>query len=208
VTLYDSCMDLTARVLEDDKIRLEPLTREHLAEWCRVGLDADIWKWYTIAPITTPEMMRDYIELLLNQQAEGTTIPFVTRDKVSGRVVGGTRYLNIEPERRKVEIGSTWIGREWRRTHVNSHAKLLMLRYAFGTLGCVRVELRTDALNAPSRAAIGRLGATFEGILRKHAETASGRWRDTAVFSILDSEWPAVRAGLEARIAGHAAANA
>lgn len=194
-------MDLTPPTLESEKVRLEPLTMEHLPELCRVGLDAELWRWYTIAPVTTTEAMRAYVELLLRQQAEGVSILFVTRDRESGRVVGGTRFLNIEPERRKVEIGSTWIAREWQRTHVNTHAKLLMLTYAFETLGCVRVELRTDALNAQSRAAIGRLGASLDGVFRKHARTDSGRWRDTAVFSILDDEWQRVKAGLEAKVA-------
>ena len=189
-------MDLTPRVLESDKVRLEPLTLGHLPSLCEVGLDASIWRWYTIAPITTPEAMRAYVELILKQQAEGVSVPFVTVDKVSGRVVGGTRYLNIEPQRRMVEIGSTWIGTRWQRTHVNTHAKLLMLAYAFETLGCVRVELRTDALNVLSRAAIKRIGGVLEGTMRKHAQTASGRWRDTCVFSIIDEDWPVVKAKL------------
>ncbi len=190
-------MDLTPRVLESDRVRLEPLTMGHLDAWCAVGLDAELWKWYTIAPITTRGAMKAYMEMILGHQAEGNSICFATVDVASGTVVGGTRYLNIEPEYRRVEIGSTWIGRAWQRTHINTHAKLLMLGYAFGTLGCVRVELKTDALNERSRAAILRIGAKEEGVFRKHAQTASGRWRDTAYYSVVDDEWPGVRERLQ-----------
>jgi RimJ/RimL family protein N-acetyltransferase len=121
-------------------------------------------------------------------------------DKSSGRIIGCTRYMNIDARNRRVEIGSTWIGKPWQRTIVNTEAKYLMLRHAFETLGCVRVELKTDALNTRSRNAILRIGAKEEGTLRRHVLTWDGRMRDTVYFSILDSEWPAVKAELERKL--------
>jgi RimJ/RimL family protein N-acetyltransferase len=122
-------------------------------------------------------------------------------DATSGQVIGSTRYMNIDQANRRVEIGATWIARPWRRTAVNTEAKYLMLRHAFETLGCIRVELKTDALNHRSRAAIRRIGATEEGTLRQHVITWSGRLRDSVYFSILDSEWPRVKQDLERKLA-------
>src|SRR5262249_14527049 len=120
----------------------------------------------------------------------------------SGCVAGSTRYMNIDKPNRRVEIGATWIGRPWQRTAVNTEAKYLMLRHAFETLGCIRVELKTDALNQRSRNAILRIGATQEGIFRQHVICADGRLRDSVYFSIINSEWPRVKAALEAKLAG------
>jgi N-acetyltransferase len=195
-------MDLTPRVLESDKVRLEPLSLDHLPGLCAVGLDAHIWRWYTIAPITTSEAMRAYVDMLLAEQTRGTTIPFTTVDRASGKVVGGTRFLSIDAPNRRFEIGSSWIAAPWQRSHVNTHAKLLMLTDAFEARGCVRVEFKTDALNIHSRTAIKRIGATMEGTFRKHALCASGRWRDSVYFSITDEEWPRVKERLAAMAAG------
>ncbi len=128
-------------------------------------------------------------------------MPFATTLRDSGQVVGSTRYANISAKDGRLEIGWTWIGKPWQRSAVNTEAKYLMLRHAFEALGCTRVELKTDGLNARSRAAILRIGAKQDGILRKHTMTYSGRIRDTVYFSILDDEWPAVKAGLEAKLA-------
>jgi RimJ/RimL family protein N-acetyltransferase len=144
--------------------------------------------------------MRDYIDSALEAQAAGTAIPFATVERASGRVIGSTRYMNIDTANRRVEIGSTWLAKPWQRTAMNTEAKYLMLRHAFETLGCVRVELKTDALNQQSRQAILRIGAREEGTLRQHMVTWSGRLRDTVYFSILDSEWPGVKANLEAKL--------
>ena len=129
-------------------------------------------------------------------------LPFATILKESGRAIGCSRYGNIDRHNRRVEISWTWIGRPWQRTAVNTEAKYLMLQHAFETLGCIRVELKTDALNERSRRAILRIGAKEEGTFRRHMITASGRVRDTVYFSIVDREWPEVKAGLEARLNG------
>ena len=179
-------------------MRLEPLSLAHLDGLCAVGLEPEIWEWM-VAPVTTAAGMRRYVRAALAAQRRGEALPFATVDRASGRVAGSTRFGAIEPAHRRVEIGWTWLGREFRRTALNTEAKLLMLAHAFERLGCVRVELKTDALNRRSRAAILRLGASEEGVLRRHMVTESGRLRDTVYFSVLDSEWPEVKAGLERR---------
>jgi RimJ/RimL family protein N-acetyltransferase len=145
--------------------------------------------------------MRGYVELALDELRRGASMPFVTTLKETGQIIGSTRYMNIDIKNRRVEIGCSWIGKPWQRSAVNTEAKYLMLRHAFDTLGCKRVELKTDALNERSRNAILRIGAKQEGILRRHTLTDTGRMRDTVYFSILDDEWPAVRARLEQRLA-------
>ncbi|MGH8322046.1 MAG: GNAT family N-acetyltransferase [Gammaproteobacteria bacterium] len=136
------------------------------------------------------------METALEEQRRGVSMPFVTRLAAGDRVVGSTRFGNMDLKNRHVEIGWTWIGRPWQRSVVNTEAKYLMLQYAFDVLGCLRVELKTDALNERSRAAIKRIGAKEEGILRRHTLTANGRMRDTVYYSILDNEWPTVKSAL------------
>jgi RimJ/RimL family protein N-acetyltransferase len=162
-------------------------------------LDAALWE---LIPwrLTKPEEMAAHVREMLAAQAAGTMLPFVTIERHTGRVIGATRFMNIEPAHRRLEIGGTWIARPWQRTVVNTEAKYLMLRHSFEVLGCIRVELKTDALNARSRNAILRIGAQEEGTLRQHMITWSGRVRDTVYFSILDSEWPRVKMGLEAKL--------
>ncbi|HLW74988.1 MAG TPA: GNAT family protein [Gammaproteobacteria bacterium] len=186
-------------VLEGAHVRLEPLSLTHLDGLCAVGLDPELWKWIP-TPVRDREEMRAYVELALDEQRHGLSMPFATLLKAEGRVIGSTRYANISVKDGRMEIGWTWIGKPWQRSTVNTEAKYLMLRHAFETLGCVRVELKTDALNEKSRNAILRIGAKQEGIFRKHMLTFSGRLRDTVYFSILDGEWPAVKAGLEAKL--------
>lgn len=181
-------------------VRLEPLSPEHLPALCEVGLDPELWRW-TLSVIRTPEEMRDYVETALRERDAGRALPFATVDAASGRAVGSTRFANPSEADGRVEIGWTWLGRAWQRTPANTEAKYLMLRHAFETLGCVRVEFKTDALNQRSRAAILRLGAVEEGVLRRHMRSQGGRMRDSVYFSILDDEWPAVKAGLEAKLA-------
>jgi N-acetyltransferase len=185
--------------LEGKHVRLEPLSLAHHAALCEVGLDEDVWRWIA-APVRTPEEMRVYIEMALAEQAAGTALPFATIERASGRAVGSTRYGNIDRSNRRVEIGWTWIARPWQRTAVNTEAKYLMLRHAFETLGSIRVELKTDSLNERSRRAIVRIGAQEEGTFRNHMITASGRIRHTVYYSIVDSEWPAVKASLEEKL--------
>jgi RimJ/RimL family protein N-acetyltransferase len=188
-------------VLEGSVVRLVPMERSHLFALADVGLDPSLWTLIP-TPVTDLESMRRWVETALRQQAEGTALPFVTVERSSGRIVGSSRFGTWVPEHRRVEIGWTWIAPAWQRTGVNTEAKLLMLRHAFETLGCQRVELKTDALNIRSRAAILRLGAREEGTFRKHMITEHGRVRDSVYFSIVDDEWPGVRARLEGMLSG------
>jgi RimJ/RimL family protein N-acetyltransferase len=192
-------LEIQQVTLQGRHIRLEPLTLNHLNGLCEIGLDPDLWRWIP-APVKSRDDMRDYIRLALQWQTDDTALPFATVDQSSGRVVGSTRYMNIDKPNRHVEIGATWIGRPWQRTVVNTEAKYLMLRHAFETLGCFRVELKTDALNQQSRNAILRIGASQEGIFRKHVVCSDGRLRDSVYFSIIDSEWPSVKARLEEKL--------
>lgn len=146
--------------------------------------------------------MRRYIETALRWQAEGTALPFATVEKGSGQVVGSTRYANIERAHRRLEIGWTWITPRWQRTAVNTEAKYLMLKHAFEVLGCIRVELKTNALNQKSRDAILRIGAKEEGVLRNHIINQDGSIRHSAYYSIIDSEWPQVKKRLEEKLRG------
>ncbi|MGZ8493037.1 MAG: GNAT family N-acetyltransferase [Gemmatirosa sp.] len=186
-------------------VRLEPLSLAHLPALCEVGLDPELWR-ITVSHVATPDDMRRYVEAALAARAAGTALPYVQVEIASGRVVGGTRLANWAREHRRIEIGWTWLARPWQRTALNTEAKLLLMTHAFETLGCARVELKTDAINARSRAAILRLGAVEEGTLRRHTVTDLGRTRDTVYFSVLDDEWPRVKAGLQTRLRAHGAA--
>ena len=182
--------------LEGAHVRLEPLAKAHLAGLAQVGLEEELWRWIPV-PVRTVEEMATYIETALQEQERGVSLPFALIEKAAGRAIGSTRYCNIDRTHRRMEIGWTWVAREWQRTAVNTEAKYLLLRHAFETLGCIRVELKTDSLNEKSRAAILRLGAREEGIFRNHMITANGRIRHTVYFSIVDSEWLEVKARLE-----------
>jgi RimJ/RimL family protein N-acetyltransferase len=186
--------------LEGSFVRLEPMTVEHHAGLTAIGLDPEIWR-RAIAPIRTPEEMRSYMDAALQLQREGTALPFVTVERSSGRIVGSTRFGNYDRANRRIEIGWTWLAPAWQRTVTNTEAKYLMLTHAFDRLGCVRVELKTDVLNSQSRNAILRIGAKEEGILRKHTLTWTGRYRDSIYYSILDEEWPQVKAQLKTLVA-------
>jgi RimJ/RimL family protein N-acetyltransferase len=192
-------MIVTPVMLEGIHVRLEPLAQAHLSGLADVGLDEELWRWIP-TPVRTPEEMAAYLDTALNEQERGTSLPFAIIEKATGRVIGSTRYGNIDRTHHRVEIGWTWVARRWQRTVMNTEAKYLLLRHAFETLGCVRVELKTDSLNERSRAAILRIGAQEEGIFRNHMITASGRIRHSVYFSIIDSEWPAVKARLESML--------
>lgn len=187
--------------LEGRHVALEPLEKEHIEPLAEVGLDPTLWQW-TITNVRTLADMRAYVEDALRIRDAGYALPFVIRDRASGRAVGSTRYGNIDRINRRVEIGWTWIASHWQRTAINTEAKLLLLEHAFDTLQCIRVELKTDVLNERSRRAIERIGATEEGILRRHAVTATGRIRDTVYYSVIAEEWQAVRTRLEHMLAG------
>jgi len=185
--------------LDGQKIRLEPLSLAHHAQLCEVGLDEELWQWIPQAVRTAAEM-RAHIETALEAQAAGNALPFATIERVTGRAIGSTRFANIDRSNRHVEIGWTWLGRKWQRTAANTEAKYLMLRYAFETWRCLRVEFKTDSLNERSRAALLRIGAKEEGIFRNHVITWSGRIRHSVYYSIIDSEWPAVKAQLQDKL--------
>jgi len=191
-------MQVEPVTLDGRRVRMEPLDLErHWDGLLAIGLDPDLWKW-TINRPEAPGELRDYLETALEEQRQGRSLPFATVDRVSGRVAGCTRFGNIEPRHRKAEIGWTWVGREFQRTHVNTEAKFLMMSQAFETWGCVRVELKTNLLNRRSRDAMLRIGCVEEGVLRKHMISDAGVRRDTVYYSVLDDEWPAVKARLEA----------
>jgi RimJ/RimL family protein N-acetyltransferase len=194
-------MKIEPVTLEGDRVRLEPLSLErHFEGLAAIGLDPELWLW-TLADIGTPEDLRSYLETALREQAEGRSLPFATIDRAQDRVAGCTRFGNIDRSNRRVEIGWTFVGRAYQRTFVNTEAKFLMMRHAFETWGCNRVELKTNALNRKSRDAMLRIGAVEEGTLRRHAISDRGVVRDTVYYSVIADEWPDVRARLEAMIA-------
>jgi RimJ/RimL family protein N-acetyltransferase len=192
-------MAIAPATLEGRYVRLEPLTAEHTKGLAEIGLDEDLWRWIP-TPVRTMEEMSAYVQTALKEQANGSALPFALIERASGRVIGSTRYGNIDRAHYRVEIGWTWVARQWQRSSINTEAKYLLLRHAFETLKCIRVELKTDSLNERSRAAILRIGAREEGTFRNHMITASGRIRHTVYFSILDSEWPDVKARLESKL--------
>lgn len=194
-------MDPRPITLEGRHVRLEPLTMAHAADlFAALSEDIEIWKWLSIEPPTTLAAMEAYIASALEMQSAGREVAFAQIARSAGRAVGSTRYLSISPRDLGLEIGWTWIGKSWQRTAVNTEAKLLLMRHAFEDLGAVRVQLKTDARNLQSQAAIERLGAVREGVLRKLQRTRNGVIRDTAMYSVIAEEWPAVRAGLVARL--------
>jgi RimJ/RimL family protein N-acetyltransferase len=176
-------------------VRLDPMKHEHAGPLSHVGLEPSLWRWIP-HPVATADDMRSYVATALDEQRRGVSVPFVIIDQISGQVIGSTRYANIEPMHRRLEIGWTWITPAHQRTAANTEAKLLLLTHAFETLGAHRVELKTDALNDRSREAILRIGAVEEGTFRKHMIASTGRVRDTVYYSVIDSEWPKIKANL------------
>jgi RimJ/RimL family protein N-acetyltransferase len=198
-------IDLEPITLEGKSVRLIPIRREHWQPLWEVAKDSTeyIFSWIPY-PMRSAEDFQLWADKALAEQARHESIVLVTVERSSGRVIGSTRFMNIDPANRRVEIGSTWIATAWQRTAINTEAKYLMLLHAFEQWGCIRVELKTDALNQKSRNAILRIGAKEEGTLRKHLVTHTGRIRDSVYFSILDTEWPEVKASLEARLKNRA----
>jgi len=188
--------------LEGRHVRLEPLELRHTAALFAAGRDPEIFQWFLTPPFATLTDMEKWVEEALRTQAAGEDVCFVTVRRADGRVVGSTRYLDLRRAHRTLEIGNTWLAREAQRTVVNTEAKYLMLAHAFESLGAVRVQLKTDRRNEPSRRAIARLGAVEEGTLRRYQTRFDGYVRDTVMFSITDAEWPAVKARLEALLDG------
>lgn len=192
---------VTPITLEGSVVRLEPIRGEHAEVFWEVAKDAldNIFQWIPYR-MKTREDFRRLVEKALDERERGESIVFATVERASGRVIGSTRFMNIDRVNRRVEIGSTWIAPAWQRTAVNTEAKYLMLWHAFEVWGCFRVELKTDALNQRSRNAILRIGAKEEGTLRRHVLTWTGRVRDSVYFSILDAEWPELKPRLEQKL--------
>ena len=190
--------------LEGSSVRLEPLRRDHAARFWEVAKDhlEDIFRWIPYA-MKAREDFDGLVAKALAEQERGESIVFATVDRKWEQIVGSTRFMNIDRINHHVEIGSTWIAPAWQRTAINTEAKYLMMRHAFEVWKCIRVELKTDALNEKSRNAILRIGAKEEGILRKHLITWTGRVRDTVYFSILETEWPQVKTRLETTLKAH-----
>ena len=193
-------MPLIPRVLEGQFVRLEPLVPDHIPRLARVAYDPDLWR-ITTTQIANEDDLRAYVGEALALQQAGTALPFCIIDAHTGDAIGSSRFGNYDAANRRVEIGWSWVAAPWQRTTANPEAKLLMLDYAFTEIGCLRVEFKTDALNARSRGALLKLGAKEEGILRSHMIVRGGRRRDSVYFSILVEEWPEVREHLTARLA-------
>jgi len=192
--------DLNPLSLRGSRVQLVPLTLEHGSALCEAAKDGELWKlWYTSVP--EPEEMEKEIRRRLALHAAGSMLPFTVLD-ATGKPVGMTTYMNVDAANRRVEIGSTWYAQRVQRTGMNTEAKLLLLTYAFETLGCIAVEFRTHWFNRQSRAAIERLGAKMDGVLRCHSIAKNGTLRDTVVYSIVAAEWPAAKAHLQCRLEG------
>lgn len=192
-------------VLEGSAVCLQPLRSEDCSTLWDVAKDSaeEVFRWIPYS-MQTPEDFQQAVEKALGEQQRGESLPFATVERNAGTIVGSTRFMNMDCANRRVEIGSTWIAPRWQRTVINTEAKYLMLKHAFEQWGCIRVELKTDALNQKSRTAILRIGAKEEGTLRQHLITHTGRLRDTVYFSILDREWPEVKVKLETMCAPRA----
>ena len=193
-------MEWTSTVLTGELVRLEPMASEHESGLWDASRDERIWSWMSIVQPRTPEELRDYVESALANAAAGLELPFATIRLADGKVVGSSRFLSLRPEHRSLEIGWTWLTPEVWQTGANIEAKLLMLGDAFERLGCRRVELKTDALNERSRAAMEALPAQFEGVHRRHMLVRGGENRDSAWYSVIAEEWPEVRANLLRRL--------
>jgi RimJ/RimL family protein N-acetyltransferase len=194
-------MDLSPVVLEGRHVRLDPLELRHAPALFAAAQDDEVWRWM---PVPRPASVRDVENVILEAEAQerhGLVLPFAIVDRAWDRIVGSTRFLDVRPVHRGLEIGWTWIGADYQRTALNTEAKLLLLGHAFGELGALRVQFKTDVRNERSQHAIERLGAVREGVLRRHMTCWDGSIRDSVMYSITDLEWPAVRAALEARLA-------
>jgi N-acetyltransferase len=196
-------MPLAPISLHGSLVSLEPLTTSSLPELAAIGLHAELWRLQPRAILSVADM-RDYVDQALADHVRGVSLPFVIVRRADRAVIGSTRFMDIALEHRRLEIGATWLTPSAQRTGANVDAKLLLLSHAFETMGVQRVVLKTEALNTQSRTAILALGAVEEGTFRRHLIAENGRMRDMTYFSILDTEWPAVRARLRARLAQHA----
>jgi len=194
-------MIVTPVTLEGKWARLEPISHQHAADLAAAGSDRAIWRYIPLDP-SSPAAMLAWIDGSIAEREAGTAFRFAIVDRASGRAVGSTTLFDVRPRDRGIEIGWTWLGRESQRTGINTECKYLLLRHCFERLGAIRVQLKTHRLNFTSRRAIERIGAQFEGILRNHVIMPDGTYRDSAYYSIIESEWPAVKRHLELMMAG------
>jgi RimJ/RimL family protein N-acetyltransferase len=193
-------MEVLPVVLTGRVVRLEPLSEVHVPDLTLAAQDESIWRYLVYGVIRTEKQMRALVQELLERQARGTDVPFAVIHLETNRAVGSTRYMDIRPQHRGLEIGGTWYAPAVQRTAVNTESKYLLLRHAFETLGCIRVQFKADSRNERSLRAIERLGAIKEGILRRHMIVLNGYVRDSVYYSIVDSEWPGVKARLEEKL--------
>ncbi len=194
--LWKTPVTLTGKV-----VRLEPLSEAHIPALALAGREESIWKYMLYADLTSEESMTAWVRDMLRRQQTGTDLPFAVIHLASGRAAGATRYLEMRPPHRSLEIGGTWYAPEFQRTAVNTECKYLMLKYAFEVMKCIRVQFKADLRNERSVLAIERMGAVREGVLRNHYILQDGTFRDSVYFSILDREWPEVKRRLEQRLA-------
>jgi N-acetyltransferase len=194
-------MEVLPVTLSGRFVRLEPLAETHVPDLARVADDESIWRYMLYGTIQSEDQMLAWVQDLLERQARGTDLPFAVIHTGSGKAIGATRYLDIRPADRGIEIGGTWYGADYQRTAVNTECKYLLLTHAFEQLGCLRVQFKTDLRNVRSQQAIERIGATREGVLRAHMVTPEGHIRDSVYYSIIAPEWPQVKALLEGKLA-------
>jgi N-acetyltransferase len=193
-------MEIKPVMLTGKHVRLEPMTEDHIPALAEIGVGQTFWDFMVYGNINTLDDMRNWVLDILSRAEKGTDLPFVAVHLASGRVAGATRYLNIMPNDRGLEIGGTWYGPEFQRTVVNTECKYLLLGHAFESLGCIRVQLKTDLRNERSQKAIERIGAVKEGVLRNHMILPDGHFRHSVFYSILDTEWPDVKRRIEGMI--------
>ena len=190
-------MEVKPVTLTGKYVQLEPLSEAHVPGLTAVGVNDDIWRWLPYGVMRNEDDIRRWVQNLLAQIPSGSVMPFAVIQLASGRVAGATRYMDIHPKDYALEIGGTWYGVEFQRTAVNTEAKYLLLRHAFEDLKCIRVQIKTDLRNERSQKAIERIGAMREGVLRNNMIMPDGYYRSSVYYSILDNEWPAVKARLE-----------
>jgi RimJ/RimL family protein N-acetyltransferase len=190
-------MEVKPVTLQGKHVRLEPMTQAHTLALAEIGVGQPFWDFMVYGNLNSVEDMGSWVRDILSRAEMGTDVPFVVLHLASGRLAGATRYMNIMPKDRGLEIGGTWYGLDFQRTVVNTECKYLLLRHAFETLGCIRVQLKTDLRNERSQKAIERIGAVKEGVLRNHMILPDGRIRHSVFYSILDSEWEGVKKRLE-----------
>jgi RimJ/RimL family protein N-acetyltransferase len=190
-------MEVKPVTLQGKHVRLEPMTQAHTLALAEIGVGQPFWDFMVYGNLNSVEDMSGWVRDILSRAETGTDVPFVVLHLASGRLAGATRYMNIMPKDRGLEIGGTWYGLDFQRTVVNTECKYLLLRHAFETLGCIRVQLKTDLRNERSQKAIERIGAVKEGVLRNHMILPDGRIRHSVFYSILDSEWEGVKKRLE-----------